>query len=514
MALTKTPSELTAADLTITTAAQPNITSVGTLTGLTVTKASSGATPTAGTVVTIEDDDNTELSLLGGSSSVLAINFGHSGDADDGIITYNTTSGSEAMGFTVNASNRMTIDKDGKVGIGVSSPIAKLSLPAQASGDNGIARFAIESAVDANDFMISQYEDGSGTYTLIGQNIALNSSGNDNILDGGHRTAGIRLDARGSGSIQFLTGGTNANAEAARVTSAGFVGINDDDPPRRLSITGEDGAYSAQTSGNSRTHLLLENNAANLLEFLNPAGSAAGIMWSNQTAQNRAGVIFDSDILFFSQGGYDRACIRSDGAFQTSDTNALVDFDSGGNRVRDASLWGYTLRCEGTSGNPHGHLVTYNAASPDSGASYPFYFTDSTAARFYVTSAGNIWTSDHGTITSDETLKENIVDATPKLADIMKLKVRNFNWKKSYKPNTPEKMLGFIAQEVEEVFPSLIKESDIAPRTSAKDDENHVSNMKKSLVAGALIPVLVKAMQEQQALIETLQTKVKALEEA
>ena len=89
---------------------------------LQVTKASSGATPTAGTVVTIEDDDNTELSLLGGSSSVLAINFGHSGDADDGIITYNTTSGSEAMGFTVNASNRMTIDKDGKVGIGNTTP--------------------------------------------------------------------------------------------------------------------------------------------------------------------------------------------------------------------------------------------------------------------------------------------------------------------------------------------------------------------------------------------------------
>ena len=36
MALTKTPSELTAADLTITTAAQPNITSLGTLTTLTI----------------------------------------------------------------------------------------------------------------------------------------------------------------------------------------------------------------------------------------------------------------------------------------------------------------------------------------------------------------------------------------------------------------------------------------------------------------------------------------------
>jgi len=86
---------------TVTGAAQTNITSLGTLTALTVQKASSGASATAGTVVTIEDDDNTELSLLGGSSSLLAINFGHSGDADDGIITYNTSSGAEAFGFTV-----------------------------------------------------------------------------------------------------------------------------------------------------------------------------------------------------------------------------------------------------------------------------------------------------------------------------------------------------------------------------------------------------------------------------
>ena len=76
-------------------------------------KASSGATATSNTVLTIEDDDNTELSILGGSSSVLAINFGHSGDNDDGNINYNTTSGSEQMAFRVNAADRLTINKDG-----------------------------------------------------------------------------------------------------------------------------------------------------------------------------------------------------------------------------------------------------------------------------------------------------------------------------------------------------------------------------------------------------------------
>ena len=75
----------------------------------------SGATATNGTVAIIDGNDNTELSILGGSSSVLALNFGHSGDNNDAIINYNTTSGSEAMGFTVNASQRMVIDKDGRV---------------------------------------------------------------------------------------------------------------------------------------------------------------------------------------------------------------------------------------------------------------------------------------------------------------------------------------------------------------------------------------------------------------
>jgi len=74
---------------------------VGTVDEVLIQKASSGATATSNTVLTVEDDDNTELSLLGGSSSLLALNFGHSGDADDGIINYNTTAGAEAFTFKV-----------------------------------------------------------------------------------------------------------------------------------------------------------------------------------------------------------------------------------------------------------------------------------------------------------------------------------------------------------------------------------------------------------------------------
>lgn len=67
-------------------------------------------------------------------------------------------------------------------------------------------------------------------------------------------------------------------------------------------------------------------------------------------------------------------------------------------------------------------------------------------------------TADGDAIQSDRNLKDNIVDTTPKLADVLKLKVRNFNFKEEY--TKTHKRIGFIAQEVEEIFPSLIGETE------------------------------------------------------
>ena len=66
-------------------------------TELHVFNSDSGATPTSNTVATFEGNDNTEISILGGSSSILALNFGHSGDNNEGIVYFNTTSGSENL---------------------------------------------------------------------------------------------------------------------------------------------------------------------------------------------------------------------------------------------------------------------------------------------------------------------------------------------------------------------------------------------------------------------------------
>ena len=143
-----------------------------------------------------------------------------SGGTFDGGVTVSGAFTSQGIDDNADAT-AITIDSSERVGIGMTSPTAKLSLPAQASGDSGVARFAIESAVDSNDFTIAQYEDTNGTYTQIGQNVSLNSGGNTIVLDSGHKTASIILDGRSNGAILFQTGANNASGENYRIEHSG-----------------------------------------------------------------------------------------------------------------------------------------------------------------------------------------------------------------------------------------------------------------------------------------------------
>ena len=102
---------------------------------------------------------------------------------------------------------------------------------------------------------------------------------------------------------------------------------------------------------------------------------------------------------------------------------------------------------------------------------------------------------------SDSRLKENIQDATPKLDDIMKVKVKNFNF-----IGEDLKQIGVVAQELEEVFPGLVKE-DKQPDLNGEE-----GGIYKSVKYSVLVPILLKAMQEQQEMIEDLKTRITKLE--
>ncbi len=146
-----------------------------------------------------------------------------------------------------------------------------------------------------------------------------------------------------------------------------------------------------------------------------------------------------------------------------------------------------------------------NSDSTNSYVGYSLYSTGAAAYRFYVGMGGTVYaTSTTISAISDIRFKENVRDLDVGLDAVMALKPRLYDWKKG-KGADIKNARGFIAQEFEEVFPDLIDEwKDPAP----EGEEPYKS------VRADLIPVLVKAIQEQQAIIETLTARITALEQA
>jgi hypothetical protein len=116
-------------------------------------------------------------------------------------------------------------------------------------------------------------------------------------------------------------------------------------------------------------------------------------------------------------------------------------------------------------------------------------YTDGTL-YIQIEQGGNVKnnTGVYGTI-SDQNLKENITDTTSKLDDLKKVRIVNYNLKND---SNKIKMLGVVAQELEEIFPNLVDE-----------DVDGIKSVKTSI----FIPMLIKAIQELSDKIDELENK-------
>tara|TARA_R100000700_G_scaffold40700_1_gene57262 strand:- start:2238 stop:3419 length:1182 start_codon:yes stop_codon:yes gene_type:complete len=109
---------------------------------------------------------------------------------------------------------------------------------------------------------------------------------------------------------------------------------------------------------------------------------------------------------------------------------------------------------------------------------------------------------------SDATLKENIVDASSQWDDIKAIQIRNYNFRED--TNLPtHRQIGVVAQELETVCPGLVKDD-----VDEDSDGNDLGTTTKSVNYSVLYMKAVKALQEAMTRIETLETKVAALEAA
>jgi hypothetical protein len=166
--------------------------------------------------------------------------------------------------------------------------------------------------------------------------------------------------------------------------------------------------------------------------------------------------------------------------------NSLNGFNIVPNNTGSASNRNWQLAANGSAaGNLDFTVSSANNTYPNS------------AYRMQLTSAGalNNTTGTYGTI-SDLRLKENISDARNYLADLLKLRVVKYSLKEE--SSAVATKLGFIAQEVELVFPNLVDQSD-----KEYDGAEGIRSVKTSI----LIPMLLKAIQELTARVQTLEAR-------
>ena len=189
-----------------------------------------------------------------------------------------------------------------------------------------------------------------------------------------------------------------------------------------------------------------------------------------------------------------------------------------------------------------GRVARFQSARNTTNGTYKFISAaiSGVAEKFVVTDGGTIQAVNTTVAsTSDERIKQDIVDANSQWDDIKALKFKNFKKKQAVRDDGENalKELGVIAQDVEAAgMNGLIEmtdpdishiKSDSAFGTLWTDDDDEVKDgtetagevkeikeKVKTVKYSMIWMKAVKALQEAMAKIETLETKVKALEDA
>jgi hypothetical protein len=432
------------------------------LTGGTLTGALSGTSATfssnEGLVLNPSSGNSYQAYKIAGTTySLVGISGGNneiiSGSAL-GDLNIRTTNSQKILFSTNNGgSAAMTITSNGRVGIGASSPTEILHLN-NPSANSAYIRF--------------QNTGGGGVY--IG-------ASSDNM----------ELYANGS--------------ERMRITSGGNVGIGTSSPQAKFSI-GLPGPITSFPTYSTNDLASIGWNYFALGDELfvrcmdivskgAPDGTNGGSMMRFLTTP-----------VTNNSAAIERMRITSGGYTKISNNGTYVGSTSSFHEIRNNSASDSALFISSSSSSyTDSVLVTY---TPTTGTAFNLIYSyTANGLQFRVRGDGTIY-AQNTTVqsASDVRMKENIINSNDGLNVISALRPVRFDFKEGF-GNNKKNQLGFIAQEVEKVFPYIV---------DVLDEKAEDGSYYKSLGPAGLIPVLVKAIQEQQAQIEELSNKIVALE--
>jgi hypothetical protein len=308
----------------------------------------------------------------------------------------------------------------------------------------------------------------SSANTISELHITNSTSGSGSATGLTHLLNGVDAYAYNRENGAYIFGSNNT--EAMRINSSGALELTGDSGAGTtfLNFTADSNATKAQISGAksgaSGGDLIFStnNSSAALTERMRiDASGQVGIGCSPGVKLAVAGT---GTIGSFSSAGLS--------------SSATLQVQAHNGAGYDARLY---FECPGSNSGG----LTYERAN-----SRLYAYSQSEFSGPYVTALGTSWTTG-----SDIRLKTNIEDINYGITSVMALSPKKYN----YINNADKKCLGFIAQEVINILPELI-------------DTPEDSETMMGIEYQAFIPVLVKAIQEQQTLIESLTARITTLE--
>jgi len=309
----------------------------------------------------------------------------------------------------------------------------------------------------------------------------LNQTGTDNTLIGAQCGNAITTGFQNTGVGHDALGATD---DGQNNVAVGFLALNGNCGDNNTAV-GESALAVAtgtnnQCFGNSAGAAITSGNYNTILGQFDGNGSGLDI----RTSSNNI-------VLADGQGNprifYKHANFNVQIEVPAASNNALIVHNTAGSDV-------YGLQID-------------NDLDINNNSNWFIHAIGNTTSRFKVFTTGNVVNTNnsYGSI-SDVKLKENIVDASSQWDDIKALTVRKYSMKAD-ELDAPN-MLGVIAQELETAgMGGLVNES-----ADIDKDMNDLGTTTKVVNYSILYMKAVKALQEAMTRIETLETKVAALE--
>lgn len=372
------------------------------------------------------------------------------------------------------------------------------------------------------------------------------------VIGGTTPAAGAFTTLTGSTQINspVFSGTTNGLTYFTDLSSANYIALQGSaaDTPNIINfIAGGAGRAQISSSGLAVTGAINATGQISTPNIL-VAGGLNATVGGFYNSANKFGVdnnggatrLYSSGPNSSTKGSFEFHATDSVGSLDTiamvldANGNFLVGDTSAGASERlkiKGSVNNNIVRIYNDNAAAYGLFLAYSQNINGSSNEFLDFRTNGTTAVFRVTSNGNVQNANnsYGAI-SDLKLKENITDATPKLNGLMQVRVVNYN----LKTDPTHKQIGVIAQELETVFPGMIEEtpdyievsktreipavvdSEGAETSPAKTEEyterEATGEVTKAVKYSVFIPILIKAIQEQQTLIAAMEARLTALE--